>query len=227
MSETLYNKLQKRLAYQFKDKQLLLTALTHRSANTHNNERLEFLGDAVLSCVIAEQIFCRFPTIDEGDMSRVRARLVRGETLAELGKEWNLSDVIRMGAGELRSGGFRRKSILADAVEAIIGGVYLDGGFAAAKQLILMQFATRLDNLPPLDALKDPKTRLQEHLQSQQLALPNYAIVDIQGKDHQQKFTVECRVNDQPATSATGGSRRKAEQAAAALMLQQLQAANS
>lgn len=218
-----HKKLQKRLAYQFNDIELLTTALTHRSAAANNNERLEFLGDAVLSCVIAEQIYLRFPNIPEGDMSRVRARLVRGDTLGELGAELALGDAILLGPGELRSGGHRRKSILADAVEAILGAVYLDSGFPAAKALILQLFESRLDNLPPLDALKDPKTRLQEYLQAEQRDLPIYSITQIHGKDHQQMFTVRCEVAD-IAIECQGASRRKAEQAAAELMLKKLRA---
>lgn len=214
-------KLLKKLDYCFHAPQLLTQALTHRSVGKQNNERLEFLGDAVLSCVIAEQIYQRFPDIPEGDMSRVRARLVRGETLAEIGLEWQLGDVVHLGPGELRSGGFRRKSIMADAVEAILGAVYVDGGFEAAKTMILQQFESRIQQLPPLDSLKDPKTLLQERLQARQDPLPQYDIINVQGKAHQQQFTVSCQVGDVCIT-AQGASRRKAEQAAAMAMLEKL-----
>jgi ribonuclease-3 len=211
------------LDYRFHDEGLLETALTHRSVTQNNNERLEFLGDAVLGMVIAEELYKRFPEANEGEMSRLRASLVKGDTLAEIARSFELGDVVRLGPGELKSGGFRRKSILADAFEAILGAIYLDGGFDKCRNIILKQFSSRLDATSPETAQKDPKTRLQEYLQASQQALPDYEVVDITGEAHAQTFTVECRVEDMQTVRAQGSSRRKAEQAAAEMILESME----
>ena len=216
------DKLVRHLDYRFSDASLLETALTHRSVTQHNNERLEFLGDAVLGMVIAEELFKRFPQASEGELSRLRASLVKGDTLAEVARSFELGEVIRLGPGELKSGGFRRGSILADAFEAILGAIYLDGGFDSCRKIILAQFSSRLDSASPETAQKDPKTRLQEYLQANQQALPDYKIVDIAGEAHAQSFTVECQVEGMPSVRAEGSSRRKAEQAAAEMIMENL-----
>ena len=217
------DKLTRDLDYRFSDKALLETALTHRSVTQNNNERLEFLGDAVLGMVIAEELFKRFPDANEGELSRLRASLVKGETLAEIALSFELGDVIRLGQGELKSGGFRRKSILADAFEAILGAIYLDGGFDSCRNIILKHFSSRLDAVSPETAQKDPKTRLQEYLQANQQALPGYEVVDIAGEAHAQTFTIECQVEGVQTVRAQGSSRRKAEQAAAEMILDGLE----
>lgn len=217
----------RKLGYRFTDPTLLISALTHRSAGGVNNERLEFLGDAVLGLVIAEALFRRYPDASEGELSRLRASLVRKQTLAELARDLELGDWLRLGSGELKSGGYRRDSILADALEAIFGAVYLDGGFAACTTLIHSLYAERLNRLPaqPL-AIKDPKTRLQEHLQGRHMELPEYRVVSINGDAHAQVFEVECRaVALGEATVGYGSSRRRAEQQAAQQMLAALGAA--
>ena len=217
----------RRLNVSFKDQALLQTALTHRSVHRNNNERLEFLGDGILNFVIADEIYDRYPTVTEGDLSRIRASLVNKPGLAQVAQVLQLSDYIRLGSGELKSGGHRRNSILADAVEAIFGAIYLDQGFNIAKQTILQLYAPQLDAIPSLDDLKDPKTRLQEILQSRQLGLPVYEVVHTTGKPHAQTFTVICQVqlaDAQLLTKAQGQSRRKAEQQAAEQMLPQINA---
>ncbi|MDN3608184.1 ribonuclease III [Vibrio ostreicida] len=217
------SKLEKKLGYQFKDAEFIHLALTHRSANGKHNERLEFLGDSILSFVIADDLYHRFPKINEGDMSRMRATLVRGHTLAELGREFELGDHLKLGPGELKSGGFRRDSILADAVEAIIGAVYLDTGIEGVRQMILSWYQQRLDAIQPGVSQKDPKTRLQEFLQGRRKALPVYTVTNIKGEAHNQQFTVSCDVAGiRSPVIGKGTSRRKAEQAAAELALEQL-----
>jgi ribonuclease-3 len=198
-------------------------ALTHRSANSTHNERLEFLGDSILSFVIADDLYHRFPKIDEGDMSRMRATLVRGHTLAELGREFELGDYLKLGPGELKSGGFRRDSILADAVEAIIGAIYLDSETETVRKAILSWYESRLNSIQPGVSQKDPKTRLQEFLQGRKKPLPEYEVTNIKGEAHNQAFTVSCNVAGigKPVIG-TGTSRRKAEQAAAELALEKL-----
>ncbi|MDQ7073901.1 MAG: ribonuclease III [Gammaproteobacteria bacterium] len=213
----------RRLAYSFKQPQLLQDALTHRSVGSRNNERLEFLGDGILNFVIAAELFQLKPNCNEGDLSRLRASLVKGETLAVIARELDLGDCLKLGGGELKSGGYRRDSILADAVEAILGAIYQDSGFDSCRTVILHLFKDRLQNLPSSDILKDPKTRLQEYLQSRKLALPAYEVINAMGKAHEQKFTVECRIKELDHLSqATATSRRKAEQAAALLILEQV-----
>ncbi len=216
-------KLQRTLGYHFNNGELLEQALTHRSASSQHNERLEYLGDAVLGVVIAEALYQQFPEHDEGDLSRMRATLVRGQTLAELAKGFQLGEVIRLGPGEMKSGGHRRESILADAVEAIIGAVFLDAGIAQAKTLVLAWYAERLTSISPV-ALKDPKTRLQEFLQGRRLPLPQYEVEEVKGQAHNQTFTVSCQVQERAKIMAKGSSRRKAEQAAAEMIIESLRA---
>ncbi|HEU4601733.1 MAG TPA: ribonuclease III [Steroidobacteraceae bacterium] len=208
------------LGYQCQDPALLEAALTHRSAGGPNNERLEFLGDAVLNCVVAMLVFREFGDADEGDLSRFRASLVSGEALAVVASEIGLGDQLRLGSGELKSGGFRRKSILADTLEAVFGSIYLDGGFDAAAQVIERLLAPRMDKLPSAAELKDPKTRLQEALQARGLPLPSYVVESVSGEAHNQMFQVSCSVASLGIrTQAQGASRRRAEQAAAQLAL--------
>lgn len=216
MNPIVINRLQRKLGYTFNHQELLQQALTHRSASSKHNERLEFLGDSILSFVIANALYHRFPRVDEGDMSRMRATLVRGNTLAELAREFDLGECLRLGPGELKSGGFRRESILADTVEALIGGVFLDSNIQTVEQLILNWYKTRLDEISPGDKQKDPKTRLQEYLQGRHLPLPSYLVVQVRGEAHDQEFTIHCQVSglSEPVVG-TGPSRRKAEQAAA------------
>ncbi|EJP3285434.1 ribonuclease III [Vibrio parahaemolyticus] len=217
------DKLERKLGYQFKDAGLINLSLTHRSANSKHNERLEFLGDSILSFVIADDLYHRFPKVNEGDMSRMRATLVRGHTLAELGREFDLGDYLKLGPGELKSGGFRRDSILADAVEAIIGAIYLDSDIEKVRSIVLSWYNSRLEAIKPGVSQKDPKTRLQEFLQGRRKPLPVYTVTNIKGEAHNQEFTVECEVAgvDKPVIGK-GTSRRKAEQAAAETALEQL-----
>lgn len=215
--------LYKALQYRFDDTRLLAQALTHRSANGPNNERLEFLGDAVLDFVISEAIFRAREAADEGDLSRLRASLVKDTSLAKIAGELGLGEHLILGSGERKTGGHRRASILADALEAIFGAVYLDAGFAAAREMIERVFAARLEALPDASELRDPKTRLQEWLQARKLALPLYELVNVSGKDHRQQFEVSCTVSELSQTTAgTASSRRKAEQQAARHMIQVL-----
>lgn len=214
-------KLEKRLGYLFNQPELIQQALTHRSVGKTNNERLEFLGDAVLDFVIADVLFQRFPRASEGDLSRLRAHLVKGETLAELAQELSLGDYLLLGSGELKSGGFRRSSILAGALEAVIGAVYYDADFAAVRDFILTLYQSRLEATTVENTGKDPKTRLQEYLQSRKLELPQYTVTSVEGKDHNQLFRVSCRiVSQEKAVEGAGRSRRRAEQEAAAQMLE-------
>ena len=212
--------------YRFNDPDLLSEALTHRSAGSFNNERLEFLGDSILGTIIAARLFERHPEASEGDMSRMRARLVRGSTLAEVAAGMDLGRRIQMGEGERKSGGFRRSSILADAFEALLGAIFLDGGYDACRAVILARFDPLIDALPDIDQLKDAKTRLHEWLQGRGRPLPEYRLLEESGADHRKSFRVACRLADADlATEETGGSRRKAEQAAAARMLARLEGA--
>lgn len=214
------DRLERKLGYTFKNQELMLVALTHRSHAGRNNERLEFLGDAILNFIAGEELFKHFPQAREGQLSRLRARLVKGETLAVLARGFELGDYLRLGSGELKSGGFRRESILADALEALIGAIYLDSGMEAARDRVLAWLANELDGLTLVDTNKDPKTRLQEFLQSRGCELPRYEVVDIQGEPHCRTFFVECQVallNDK--THGQGVSRRIAEQVAAAAAL--------
>lgn len=213
-------RLSKRLGYQFNHPELLVQALTHRSAKGLHNERLEFLGDSILGFVIAESLFEKFPKHDEGDLTRMRSSLVKGVTLAELGRDFELGDYLILGLGELKSGGHQRDSILEDAVEAIIGAVYLDSDQATCKALILSWFAKRLAIIKPGNEQKDPKTRLQEYLQGRKTPLPIYDVIDTSGQSHNQQFTVRCTTSIIDTEVITKGtSRRKAEQAAAQQVL--------
>ncbi len=212
------------LAYEFSDPALLQLALTHRSAAKTNNERLEFLGDAVLGQVIAECLYRQFKDADEGQLTRSRALLVRKETLARVARELSLGEHIVLGEGELKSGGWRRDSILANTLEAVIGAIYLDGGHAACTEEIFRWFGPALAAVDPQRSEKDAKTRLQEHLQSRGKALPRYNAVSTTGPAHDQRFTIECHVESEPdPATATGRSRRAGEQLAAQLMLERLE----
>lgn len=214
------HQLARRIDFVFSDEQLLQQALTHRSSGSTNNERLEFLGDAVLGQVIANALFHRFSEATEGELSRLRAALVRKETLAAVAQELSLGDALRLGPGELRSGGHTRASILADALEALLAAVYLDSGKDAAERVILSLFKTRIEELTLHSGRKDPKTRLQELLQGRGLDLPTYEVVEVSGAAHEQQFSCRCRVDDLDLeTTGEGGSRRKAEQAAAGKLL--------
>nr|WP_297458803.1 ribonuclease III [uncultured Halomonas sp.] len=206
----------RRIGHSFRDPGLLELALTHRSYGGDNNERLEFLGDSIVNFVIGEALFQRFPQAREGQLSRLRARLVKGQTLAELAREFSLGEHLRLGSGEMKSGGYRRDSILADGVEAVIGAIYLDAGMSVVKARVLSWYGTRLEAINLQDTQKDPKTRLQEFLQSRQAPLPRYTVVAVEGEAHDQTFTVECFVEmlDQHSTGV-GASRRHAEQQAA------------
>lgn len=209
--------------YRFENPDLLNKALTHRSAGAFNNERLEFLGDSVLSLVVSARLFERKPEATEGDLSRMRARLVRGSSLADVAAGLDLGQEINLGGGELKSGGFRRASILADTFEAILGAIFLDGGLDACRKVILKCFDPLIEALPAADQLKDPKTRLQEWLQARQLGLPVYSLVGEEGADHKKTFHVACALPDlDQVIHQSGRSRRAAEQAAASDMLRTL-----
>ena len=212
------------LGHRFTREELLIQALTHRSVGSSNNERLEFLGDALIGFVIAEALWERFPNANEGTLSRMRASLVKRESLARLARDLKLGDALRLGAGELRTGGHARDSILADALEAVLGAVYLDAGFERARAVVLELFAARLEQTDAERAGKDPKTRLQEWLQSYKRPLPEYLVLSIDGDQHDQTFIVSCQLQDADVTTrGTGTSRRRAEQAAAESMLERIQ----
>lgn len=209
-------KLCQKIQYEFSDIGLLNEALTHRSAGSANNERLEFLGDSILNFVVAEQLFTRLPEAKEGELSRLRATVVKKESLVEIAKTLQLGDFLALGSGELKSGGFRRESILADAVEAIIGAVLTDAGFEIARDLILRLCEDKIQQTIIEGPEKDAKTRLQEFLQSRRYRLPDYQVTNIAGKAHQQTFSVNCSIKELNITThGEGRSRRVAEQAAA------------
>lgn len=217
--------LKDKLNYEFADERLLDEALTHRSADGTSNERLEFLGDAVLDFVISHAVYQRRPQAPEGDLSRLRASLVKDSALSGLATELGLGEYLKLGSGEKKTGGHRRASILADALEAVFGAIYLDRGFAAAEAVILGAYRQRLDELPESDELKDPKTRLQEMLQAISNELPEYTVRNVTGQQHRQTFEVACRVATLSLEAdGTGTSRRKAEQAAARAMLELIEA---
>jgi ribonuclease-3 len=216
--------LQERLGHRFRDGRLLAQALTHRSHSTPHNERLEFLGDGVLNCIVAAELYTRFTGLREGELSRLRASLVREQRLHELASGLALGDYLRLGEGELKSGGFRRPSILADGLEALIGAVYLDCGFEAARAVVVRLYRPLLETLDASGAEKDPKTQLQEWLQSRKYALPQYSVVATRGAAHDQRFEVECIVRELDLrTVGTGTSRRLAEQEAARMAFERLQ----
>ena len=225
MSSQLKNKLKKlsdKLGYTFHDLSLLELALSHRSIGKANNERLEFLGDSIVGYVIAEELYQRFDKDNEGNLSRYRSLLVKGDTLAGIARQFNVGQYLKLGGGELKSGGSRRTSILADAMEAIIGAITLDSDIEQARSCILLWYKERLDNIKTLD-LKDPKTRLQEYLQAQKFDLPQYKVVSINGKEHAQIFQVDCLVKElNLRISAQGSSRRSAEQKGAELILDKI-----
>ena len=208
--------LAQRLGYDFRDPALLRQALTHRSFGSPHNERLEFLGDSVLNCVIARRLYDAFSDLPEGDLSRLRAHLVNQQKLADLGREIALGDAVLLGEGEVRSGGRGRPSILANALEALLGAVLLDGGFAAAESVVLRLYAGPLASMDPKALGKDPKTLLQEFLQGRHIALPRYSVVATRGEAHDQRFQVECLVPELDIrATGEGASRRAAEQEAA------------
>jgi ribonuclease-3 len=216
--------LERALDYRFADASLLLTALTHRSHGAPHNERLEFLGDAILNAVIARQLFERFPPVSEGDLSRLRANLVRQDSLHQLALSLSLGDHLRLGEGELKSGGAARPSILADALEAVFGAVWLDGGFDGASRVIGRLYAGMLAGIVPGKSLKDAKTDLQEYLQGRRLPLPKYVLTGTAGEAHAQLFTIACEIERlQVRTEGQAGSRRAAEQIAAEKALVELQ----
>lgn len=216
-----------RLGYQFKDQSLLQLALSHRSVGPSNNERLEFLGDSIVNFVIAKSLYGQFPKAKEGQLSRLRAHMVKGVTLAEIGKELNLGECLRLGTGERKSGGARRESILADAVEATIGAIYLDSDMDTCEARILDWFTSRLQTLDLQTNQKDAKTRLQEYLQARKQELPVYELVQVKGQDHEQEFVMSCYVEMLgKATQAQASSRRIGEQKAAQAALQLLEQAN-
>jgi ribonuclease-3 len=216
--------LEKLLGYRFQDAQLLQQALTHRSAGSRNNERLEFLGDAILGSVIAAELFRCYPQAREGKLSRLRSTLVRRESLAKIAQELQLGDYLQLGAGERRSGGHSRDSILSDALEAVFGAIYLDSDFATVRDRILQLFRERLQSISEVTTLKDSKTRLQEYLQAQHKPLPTYAVTQVSGEAHDQFFRVCCSVAglDVEPGQGSGSSRRLAEQAAAEDLLARL-----
>jgi ribonuclease-3 len=212
--------LQERLGYTFQKPDLLMQALTHRSHSKKNNERLEFLGDSVLNCTVAEMLYERYSDLDEGDLSRVRANLVKQQALYEIAQALQLSDCLRLGEGELKSGGFKRPSILADSFEAIVGAIFLDSGFEASKAVLRKWYSQILEHVDPRTLGKDDKTLLQEYLQGHQLPLPIYIVVATTGVAHNQQFEVECSIPSLKVTlNGKGASRRAAEQAAAKLSL--------
>lgn len=215
----------RQLGHTFSDQKLLRTALTHRSFGSPNNERLEFLGDGILDCVIAAVLFHRFPDLAEGDLSRLRANLVRQEALHRLATGLKIGDCLHLGEGELKSGGAQRPSILADALEAVFGAIYLDAGFDAAYSVIANLYAPLLDELKPGQVQKDAKTNLQEWLQARKKPLPRYHLLEATGAAHEQRFEVACEIDNPPLrTTGYGQSRRIAEQVAADKALKELNA---
>lgn len=215
--------LEQAFGYRFKDRQLLQVALTHRSYCSPHNERLEFLGDAILNAVVARRLFDRFPTLPEGDLSRLRANLVRQDSLRQHAVALSLGEFLRLGEGEQKSGGHQRPSILADALEALFGAVWLDAGFDAASEVIGRLYQGMIDQLTPGQEIKDAKTRLQEYLQGRRLALPQYALTATEGEAHAQQFHVACVIDSMHIRSeGSGGTRRAAEQMAAERALENL-----
>lgn len=215
--------LERLVGHPFKSRALLVQALTHRSHGAVNNERLEFLGDGVLNFIIAHQLFLRYPQLSEGDLSRLRAHLVKEPTLCEVAKTLNVGESLRLGEGEMKTGGWKRPSVLADAVEAIVGAVFLDAGFEAAEQVVIRLFAPLMESIDPSSIGKDPKSQLQEFLQSKKQALPEYQVTQIEGEAHCQVFHVACSLPKlNILTEGSGSSRRIAEQQAAELAFAQI-----
>ena len=215
--------LEKTLRFRFQNAELFEQALTHRSATQHNNERLEYLGDAVLEFVVSEAVYRAGPDAPEGDLTKLRASLVKEETLAEIALELGLGEHLILGSGERKTGGHRRESILADTLEAIFGAVFLDSGIDAAKALIDRVYESRYRELPDVQDLRDPKTRLQEWLQARGMSLPLYELAEVSGKGHKQRFVVTCTiVESSSVTDGESTTRRKAEQKAARKMIERL-----
>ena len=216
-------KLQKNISYQFSDIELLTKALTHRSVSKHNNERLEFLGDSVLGSIISEELYSRHSSIDEGQLSRLRSHLVRGNTLANLAKKLDISENLRLGQGELKSGGFRRESILADTFEAILGAIFLDSDYLTVKKVVLNLFSDLLNEVKSEESLKDFKTQLQEMLQKKGYDLPKYELIQTKGKDHNAVFYVSCHVEVlKIKVEKNAKSIKRAEQACAQSILEEI-----
>jgi ribonuclease-3 len=216
-------RLRQRVGYDFSRPELLAQALTHRSYGTPHNERLEFLGDGILNCVVAAELFERFRDLPEGDLSRLRARLVRQESLHQLAQDLGLGEWLRLGEGELKSGGSARPSILADALEALVGAIFVDGGFGAAREAVRRLYEPMLGDLDPRSLDKDPKTLLQELLQARKMPLPKYSVLATHGAAHQQNFEVECLIPQLSVrTTGRGSSRRTAEQEAAMRAFEQI-----
>lgn len=219
-----YSPLMRFLNHSFEDEKLLALALTHRSVASENNERLEFLGDALLNFIIGEALFSRYPDSKEGELSRMRANLVNGDVLAEIARDMHLSDYLIMGESELKSGGFERSSVLADALEAIIAAIYLDSDFKTCEHAVIAWYGDKVIEVSQMDFQKDPKTRLQEYLQSKQQPLPVYTLEKVTGKAHEQFFFVSCYVEGlERREEGEGKSRRRAEQQAAEKLLNTLQ----
>ena len=217
------DKLQKNLSYEFNDIDLLRRALTHRSVSKNNNERLEFLGDSVLGCIISEELYSRHTSIDEGQLSRLRSHLVRGNTLANLAKKLSISENLILGQGELKSGGFRRESILADTFEAILGAIFLDSDYLTVKRVTMLLFSDLLNEAKAEDSLKDFKTQLQELLQKKGHSLPLYELLETKGKDHNAIFYVSCHVEELKITvEKNAKSIKRAEQACAKSILEEI-----
>jgi len=216
-------RLQQRIGYRFSEPGLLARALTHRSHGALHNERLEFLGDSVLNCVVAAELFERFGELPEGELSRLRAHLVRQQALHEIAQTLGLGEHLQLGEGELKSGGFTRPSILADALEALVGAIFLDGDFAAARETVRRLYEPLLEGLDPRALGKDPKTLLQELLQARKIALPQYSVLATRGAAHSQSFEVECLIPQLSVrTTGSGSSRRSAEQEAAMRAFEQI-----
>ncbi len=215
--------LEKVLDYEFKDKALLELALTHRSFHGSNNERLEFLGDSILNFIVAELLFKKFSDLDEGDLSRLRSQLVKESTLSEIGAAINIGEYLKLGEGELKSAGWRRPSIMADGIEAIIGALFMDGGIDASHLFITKSYQDRINSINPREIHKDPKSILQEFLQSKKIALPSYEIISIEGEAHSQFFKVNCSISELKLISeGEGTSRKVAEQMAAKVAMKML-----
>jgi len=215
------NKLQKNISYQFNNIELLKQALTHRSVGKNNNERLEFLGDSILGCVISGELYQRFPSIDEGQLSRLRSHLVKGQTLAKIAKVINLSETLILGQGELKSGGFRRESIQSDAFEAVLGAIFLDSDYLTVRSVILKLYEDLLNDTSHEDSLKDFKTQLQELLQKKGHSLPQYELIDTKGKDHNAIFYVRCIISEYGLeVEREAKSIKRAEQACAESLLE-------
>ena len=216
--------LERRLGHRFASVALLEQALTHRSHGSSNNERLEFLGDGVLGCAVAEELYARFPQLPEGKLTRLRASLVREESLAQVAEEFGLAQHLRLGEGELSSGAVAKPSIVADALEALIGAIFLDGGYEAARKSVLLALGPHIERLDPEQPAKDAKTKLQEMLQARHQRLPEYRVVSVRGAAHRQSFEVECVVAEAGLTATgTGTSRQRAEQQAATALLEKLE----